>query len=113
MTATAGVVSAGRAVLGIELGSTRIKAVLTDPSGQRLASGVHSWESRLEDGHWTYSQEHIEGGLVACVADLRRDLHEVHGISLSTVAALGVSAMMHGYIALDEDDQWLVPFRTW
>lgn len=62
MTATAGVVSAGRAVLGIELGSTRIKAVLTDPSGQRLASGVHSWESRLEDGHWTYSQEHIEGG---------------------------------------------------
>ena len=113
MAATAGVVSAGRAVLGIELGSTRIKAVLTDPSGQRLASGVHSWESRLEDGHWTYSQEHIEGGLVACVADLRRDLHEVHGISLSTVAALGVSAMMHGYIALDEDDQWLVPFRTW
>lgn len=113
MSATAEIVSAGRAVLGVELGSTRIKAVLTDPAGQRLATGAHIWESRLEEGHWTYSQEAIERGLAACIADLRRDLHEVHRIPLSRVAALGVSAMMHGYIPLDEDDQWLVPFRTW
>lgn len=113
MSRPAELVADGRTVLGIELGSTRIKAVLIDPAGGRIAAGAYSWESRLEDGHWTYSQDEVESGLGACVADLRRDLFTAHGVALRTVAALGVSAMMHGYIALDEDDRWLVPFRTW
>ena len=113
MTWARDVVEGGRAVLGIELGSTRIKAVLTDTSGTRVAAGTHAWQSRLEDGHWTYPQAAIEAGLAACMTDLRRDLSAAHGLELRRVAGLGVSAMMHGYIALDEDDRWLVPFRTW
>lgn len=106
-------VEAGRAVLGIELGSTRIKSVLTDTSGRRIATGTHAWQSHLEDGHWTYSQSEVEAGLAACMTDLRSDIARTHGLELRAVAALGVSAMMHGYIALDENDRWLVPFRTW
>ncbi|TQM63766.1 xylulokinase [Humibacillus xanthopallidus] len=107
------VVEAGRVVLGIELGSTRIKAVLTDTAGTRVAAGTHAWQSHLEGGHWTYAQSAIDAGLAACMTDLRGDLSATHGLELRRVAALGVSAMMHGYIALDEDDRWLVPFRTW
>lgn len=105
--------AAGQAVLGIELGSTRIKAILTDPAGVRLGAGTHAWESHLQDGHWTYSRDEVDAGIRSCVADLLHDVATTHGVRLRSVAAVGVSAMMHGYLALDENDEWLVPFRTW
>ena len=103
----------GRAVLGIELGSTRIKAVLVGPDHQPLAQGGHTWENQLVDGTWTYGLDEVEAGVQAAVAALLADAEERHGVRPTAVAALGVSAMMHGYLALDVDDRLLVPFRTW
>ena len=99
--------------LGIELGSTRIKAVLIGDDYAPLASGSHDWENRLENGYWTYSQEDIHGGVRACFADLAADVREKYGVPLTTVGAMGISAMMHGYMAFDKQDKLLVPFRTW
>ena len=104
---------AGETYLGIELGSTRIKAVLIDKAHVPIASGGHSWENRLENGMWTYSLEDIWSGIRACFADLARDVKEKYGVALTTVGAMGVSGMMHGYIAFDEDGNLLAPFRTW
>lgn len=101
------------AALGIELGSTRIKATLIQPDATPIASGSFGWENRLEDGVWTYSLEEAWRGVAACVEDLTANLRDAHATELSSCAALGISGMMHGYIALDENDELLVPFRTW
>ncbi|TXK16348.1 xylulokinase [Homoserinibacter sp. GY 40078] len=95
--------------LGIELGSTRIKACLIDGSGATLATGSHAWENRLVDGLWTYPLDEVRDGLQAAYADLVGALDA----PLATVSGIGVSAMMHGYLAFDGDDELLVPFRTW
>lgn len=103
----------GETFLGIELGSTRIKACLIDDAFSPIAGGSHSWENRLENGYWTYSLEDIHGGIQSCYADLKRDVREKYGVTLETVGAMGISAMMHGYMAFDNNDSLLVPFRTW
>ena len=102
-----------RTALGIEFGSTRIKAVLTDPSGAVLASGGHTWENSLVDGVWTYSIDEVETGLRAAYAALAKDLRAAHGVELTTTGAIGVSGMMHGYLPLDADGALLTAFRTW
>ncbi len=102
-----------KTVLGLELGSTRIKAVLLDEAHQPVASGSHAWENQLENGIWTYSLEAIHAGVQACYADLKREVRERFGQTLTTVGAMGVSGMMHGYLPFDAEDRLLVPFRTW
>lgn len=102
-----------RTALGIELGSTRIKAVLIDPAGTVLARGTHDWASSLVHGVWTYSVEEVVTGLQSAYAALASDLERTHGLVLTTTGAIGVSGMMHGYIALDAHGRLLVPFRTW
>ena len=103
----------GEAVLGIEFGSTRIKAVLADAKGATLAVGTHDWENRLENGLWTYSMEDIIGGLQGCYASLKKQVKEKYGITLHRLAGAGISAMMHGYLAFDKEGALLTPFRTW
>ncbi|GLW30330.1 ATPase [Actinoplanes regularis] len=103
----------GRTALGIELGSTRIKAVLTGPDHAAIAVGSHDWENQFVDRTWTYSLEAVWAGLRACYAALAEDVRERYGTELRTTAALGVSAMMHGYLAFDADGELLTPFRTW
>jgi sugar (pentulose or hexulose) kinase len=99
--------------LGIELGSTRIKAVLIDKEHRLLASGGHTWENRFEDGKWTYSLDDIWNGIRDCYEKLKEDVNQKYDVTLERVGAIGVSAMMHGYMAFDEDENLLVPFRTW
>ena len=103
----------GKAVIGIEFGSTRIKAVLIGEDHSPLASGVHDWQNEMLDGVWTYSLDNVRKGLQECFADLMKNVEEAYGIKLETAAAMGISAMMHGYLAFDEKDKQLVPFRTW
>ena len=91
----------GETVLGMEFGSTRIKAVLIDTSGNPLASGSHGWENRLENQIWTYSLTDIKEGLQDCYAKLKQDVQEKYGETLKRVAAMGFSGMMHGYMAFD------------
>lgn len=100
-------------ILGIELGSTRIKALLIDASHQVLAQGSFDWSSRLENGLWTYGLDEVEEGLQAAYRALAADYEQKHGARLTRLAGLGISAMMHGYLAFDEQDRLLVPFRTW
>lgn len=111
--AAAEVIAAGEASLGIELGSTRIKACLVDEQGEVLATGVHSWESTQVDGHWSYTLDDVWAGLRAAYADLRENVRAVTGGGIAKLRALGVSAMMHGYLAFDAAGEQLVPFRTW
>ncbi|WP_083403913.1 xylulokinase [Curtobacterium sp. MCBA15_001] len=106
-------VADGRTTLGIELGSTRIKAVLIDEQHRPIASGDHEWENAFVDGRWTYSLEAVETGLQAAYAALVADVEAQYGVRPTTFRAAGVSAMMHGYLAFDADDALLVPFRTW
>lgn len=103
----------GRTVLGIEFGSTRIKGVLLDDKNQMLASGGHSWENRLENGIWTYHLEDVWNGVQDCFRDLNKNIKEAYDVELETIGALGISAMMHGYLAFNEGGELLVPFRTW
>ena len=103
----------GGAALGIEFGSTRIKASLIAPDTTPLAAGSHAWENQLKDGVWTYDEAEIWRGLAACYASLVGDVRARYGVELGALAALGVSGMMHGYVALDRDGNLLVPFRTW
>lgn len=105
-------IAEGETALGIEFGSTRIKAVLT-VGNMPAAQGGHGWENRLENGIWTYSVDDITEGLQDCFADLLKNVREEYGVELTTVGAMGISAMMHGYMAFDENDNLLVPFRTW
>ncbi len=104
---------AGRAVLGIELGSTRIKACLVGPDCAPIATGSHEWENQFVDRRWTYSLEAVWDGLQAAYASLVADVHERYGVTPTSYGALGVSAMMHGYLAFDASGELLVPFRTW
>ncbi|MGO4298922.1 xylulokinase [Leifsonia sp. RAF41] len=108
-------IATGRTALGIEFGSTRIKACLVDADdpGTVLAVGSHEWENEYVDRLWTYSLDSVWSGLQAAYADLVADAEQRHGIRPSTFAAMGVSAMMHGYLAFDADGELLVPFRTW
>lgn len=107
------ILAQGRAILGIEFGSTRIKAVVIDEQGNVLAQGGHGWENRYENGVWTYSEEDIRLGLQDCYADLAANVKSEYGVALTGFAAIGISAMMHGYLAFDTDGKLLVPFRTW
>lgn len=104
---------AGKTALGIEFGSTRIKAVLIDESHQPVAMGNHDWENRLENNIWTYSLEDIWAGLQGCYKSLAEDVQEKYGVALTKIGSLGFSGMMHGYMAFNKDDELLVPFRTW
>ena len=106
-------IEAGKAILGIELGSTRIKAVLIDQENKPIAQGSHTWENQLVDGLWTYSVEAVWYGLQDCYADLRANVKSLYDTEIETLAAIGVSAMMHGYMAFNEKEEILVPFRTW
>ena len=103
----------GKAALGIEFGSTRIKAELITTDNIPVAEGAWEWENRLENGIWTYSLEDIWTGLQGCYADLRKDVQDQYGVSLRRLSAIGISAMMHGYLAFNDKDELLVPFRTW
>lgn len=100
-------------VLGIELGSTRIKAVLLDRSHMPIASGSFDWENKLVNGIWTYDLEEVHRGLQSCYAALAADVRQRFGLPLTTVGAIGISGMMHGYLAFDRDLKLLTPFRTW
>ncbi len=106
-------ISAGRAVLGMELGSTRIKAVLIDEDKSPVASGSYDWENQYVDHIWTYDIDEVWRGVQGCYADLVKNVQEEYGVRLNGFAAIGISAMMHGYLAFDEKDELLVPFRTW
>jgi sugar (pentulose or hexulose) kinase len=114
-TQHAAAIRAGETALGIELGSTRIKACLVradDPSVV-LGTGAHEWENEFVDRVWTYSLDAVWAGVQAAYADLRANVERTHGVPLGTLGAIGVSAMMHGYLAFDAQDRLLVPFRTW
>ncbi len=106
-------ITAGKALLGIEFGSTRIKAVLIDGDGKCLAQGNHGWENQLVDGLWTYSLTAIWEGLQDCYSELRKDVVSRYGVEIENLAGIGISAMMHGYMAFNDKDEILVPFRTW
>ena len=106
-------IASGKAVLGIEFGSTRIKAVLVDENNMPIASGDHDWENRLENGVWTYTLDDIWTGLQDCYQKMTEDVKAKYGVAVEKLAGIGFSAMMHGYLAFDKDGNLLVPFRTW
>ena len=110
---TAEKIRAGKTSLGIEFGSTRIKAVLIDDAYTTIAAGDYGWASHLEDGLWSYSQEEIWTGLQTAYAALAEDVENAYGEKLTRVGRIGFSAMMHGYLAFDKNGELLVPFRTW
>ena len=102
-----------KTALGLELGSTRIKAVLIDKNHLPIASGDYEWENKLINGIWTYSLEEVRTGIQACFAALIADVKDKFNVELTTVGAIGVSAMMHGYLPFDKDGNQLAEFRTW
>ncbi|MCQ4087821.1 xylulokinase [Saccharibacillus sp. JS10] len=106
-------ITQGQTSLGIEFGSTRIKAVLIDSRFDTIASGSYEWENQLKDGYWTYDQTEIIAGLQAAYLELKQEVSNKHGVQLQTIGSIGFSAMMHGYMAFDNDQNLLVPFRTW
>lgn len=99
--------------LGIEFGSTRIKAVLIGPDYVPLASGSYTWKDHLEGLYWSYSMDEVKSGLQSCYAALKKDVKEKYGVRVHTVGAIGISAMMHGYLPFDGSGRLLTPFRTW
>lgn len=106
-------IEGGNGRLGIELGSTRIKAVLLGADKAPIASGSHEWENRLENGVWTYTLEDVWQGMQSAYADLNKDVQKQYGVTIKKLAGIGISAMMHGYLVFDENDKLLAPFRTW
>ncbi len=106
-------VDLNKLILGLELGSTRIKAVLIDENHLPVASGSYAWQNDLEDGVWTYKLEDAIKGVRACYGNLKRDAEAKLGVPLTRVGAIGISGMMHGYLVLDKDDKQIAPFRTW
>jgi sugar (pentulose or hexulose) kinase len=106
-------IESGKTALGVELGSTRIKAVLIGEDHKPIASGSHEWENRYKNGVWTYSLDDVWKGLQDSFRNLSKDISEKYGVPLKTIGAMGFSAMMHGYLAFDQDGNLLVPFRTW
>ena len=107
------VIENGNAVLGIEFGSTRIKAVLINEAFEPIAGGSFTWENQLVDGVWTYDLDLIHKGLQECYKDLKKDVNEKYGVTIKKFKSAGISAMMHGYLAFDKEYKLLVPFRTW
>ena len=107
------IIEAGNGILGIEFGSTRIKAVLIDEKHEPIAGGSHAWENRLENGIWTYHLSDVWEGIQDAYADLVRDVREKYGVTLKKVAGIGISAMMHGYLPFDAEGNQLAEFRTW
>ena len=107
------IIEAGKARLGVEFGSTRIKAVLIDPAGNPIAQGDHDWENQLVNNIWTYDMKDVWAGLQDCYAKLLADVKAQYGVGIAKLDAIGFSAMMHGYIPFDGDGKQLVPFRTW
>ncbi len=103
----------GNAIMGIEMGSTRIKAVLIDENHNPIASGAHDWENRLENGVWTYHLEDVWAGLQDAYKNLKTDVFEKYGVKLTNLKSMGFSAMMHGYLPFDKDGKQLAEFRTW
>lgn len=103
----------GDTALGIEFGSTRIKAVLIDANNQPIASGSHDWENHLKNNIWTYPLEEVWSGLQDCYANLKKEVKEKYDVTITTFGAIGFSAMMHGYLAFNEQDEQLAEFRTW
>lgn len=113
MTDAKKTIESGKAILGIEFGSTRIKAVLIDEHHVPIATGEHDWENRLENGIWTYTLDDIWDGVQDCYKKMTEDVQKKYGIPVKKLAALGISAMMHGYMPFDQSGKLLVPFRTW
>ena len=108
------IIAEGKSILGIEFGSTRIKAVLIEPDTFKpIAQGAHEWENRLEDGLWTYHLDDIWSGLQDCYQDLQKDVQNHYGVQIKKLASIGFSAMMHGYMAFDKNGNHLAQFRTW
>lgn len=106
-------IQAGHTSLGIEFGSTRIKAVLVGDDHETIASGSYEWENEYVDGIWTYSLESIWNGLQGSYRDMAENVKKQYGAVIETIGAMGFSAMMHGYMPFDKDDNLMVPFRTW
>ena len=113
LEANKSIIVSGKAVLGIELGSTRIKAVLVNEKNQPIASGSHEWENQLVNNIWTYSEEAIWTGIQESYQGMVKDVKEKYGVPVKKLAAIGFSAMMHGYMPFNEAGELLVPFRTW
>ncbi|WP_163192276.1 xylulokinase [Clostridium thermarum] len=103
----------GKTVLGIELGSTRIKAVLIGEDNSPIASGSYQWENSYIDNIWTYSLEEVWKGIQDSYQEMAREVKQKYGVTLDTIGAIGFSAMMHGYMVFNKDGDLLVPFRTW
>ena len=103
----------GKAILGIEFGSTRIKGVLIDDAGEVLAVGGYEWENSLVNGIWTYGEDEFFAGLKGCYSSLKKDVKDRYGITIKNLKAIGISGMMHGYLAFNEEGKLLAPFRTW
>lgn len=110
---TRDLIADGRTVLGIEFGSTRIKAVLIDEKNEPVASGSYEWENELQDHIWTYSLDHVWEGLAKSYAQLKQEVWNRYGVTLKRLSAIGISGMMHGYLVFDQAGNQLVPFRTW
>ncbi len=106
-------ITEGKTALGIELGSTRIKGVLIDFKGHVLAVGIYDWENSFVDNIWTYGLDEIHTGVRECYSSLRKAVEDTYGIVLQNIGAMGVSAMMHGYMALDKEGRQIAPFQTW
>lgn len=106
-------IESGKAVMGLEFGSTRIKAVLIGDDYAPIASGAHDWENRFENGVWTYSLQDIHEGIQDCYRDLLLDVKDRYDTTIKSLAAIGISGMMHGYLPFDRNGELLVPFRTW
>ena len=106
-------IKAGKTSLGIEFGSTRIKAVLIDFKGKILATGFYDWRNSFVDGIWTYSIDEIHAGLRGCYSSLRKSVQDKYGVNPDTYGAIGVSAMMHGIMAFDKKGKILTHFQTW
>src|SRR5262245_1543581 len=106
-------IESGKTVLGVEFGSTRIKAVLIGEDYGPIASGSYQWENRYESGVWTYHLDEVWTGLQESCRKLNSEVLEKYNTSLKIIGAIGFSAMMHGYLAFDQDGNLLVPFRTW
>ncbi len=106
-------IAEGKAILGIEFGSTRIKGVLIDDEGSVLAVGGYDWENSLVNGIWTYGEDEFFAGLKGCYSSLKKDVADRYGITLTNLKYIGISGMMHGYLAFNKDGKLLAPFRTW
>lgn len=107
------IILANKTAIGIEFGSTRIKAVLIDESAEPLASGSFDWENSYKNGIWTYSLDEVYEGMQAAFAKLKKNVEEKYGVKLVSAGALGISGMMHGYLAFDKNGNQLAEFRTW